>query len=531
LAVGDSYWVTNTIRMAAAQSGTYYLILETDQWKGLHESDTSNNVLVVPVEVTVSPPDLAPIAFQAPERVSGSPNPTVTLVWGVTNQGVGPAAGWGDRVYLSAEPVVNPARETVISWSVESGPLAPGQSYWRTNTVRVPVTESGLYYLILETDADNVLGDSNRANDFMAVPVEFEISPPDLMPSVLQAPTVITGAPNSTVPVVWAVTNQGPGEALATGTWTDRLYWSVCDFLDSSAILVASSSETGPVPIGGAYWRTSQMRIPAVETGTYYLILAANADAALYESDTNNNQLVVALTLLPQRADLKPMIRSAPTQLTGPPRMAVTIVWGVTNTSSQPAIPSQPWWDNVYFSRRPFRDGTEVWLDHMQQPGPLAPGDALWYTNTVRLPIATSSGIYFFILEADAFDSVLESDEDNNVTAVQVAVEVRPPDLAPLALLVPPVITGPPNPVLTLAWGVTNQGTGPALDWSDHVYLSSNSVWEAGDIEIARSVEAGPVEPGQTYWRTNTVRVPAVESGTYSLILRVDASQSIRESD
>jgi len=531
LAVRESYWVTNTIRMAAAQTGVYYLILETDWGNGLHESDTSNNVLVVPVEVTVSPPDLTPIAFRVPERVTSPPNPTVTLVWGVTNQGVGPAEGsLGDRVHLSTEPVVNPARDIVVSWSVENGPLAAGGSYWRTNTVRVPVTKSGTYYLILETDADDGLGDSDRSNDFLAVPVEFEILPPDLTPLALQVPTAITGAPNSTVSVVWGVTNQGTGEAFATGTWTDRLYFSANDFLDSTAVVVATGSETGPVPAGGAYWHTTNMRLPAVEAGIYYFIFAVNADAALYESDTNNNQLVVALTLAPQYADLMPLVGNIPSEITGPPRATVTLEWGVTNQSPQPAIPSQPWWDNVYFSSQPARDGTEVWLSHMQRADPLQPGAACWYTNTVRLPADISSGTYYFIFETDAFNWVSESDEDNNATAVQVTVDVRPPDLVPIALQVPRAIIGPPNPVVTLAWGVTNRGTGPAIDWSDRVCLSTNAVWDAGDTEIVRSVELGPVESGQTYWRTNSVRIPVVQSGIYYLIFKADASESLYES-
>jgi subtilase family serine protease len=531
LAVGGCYWVSNTVRVAAPQSGTYYLILETDWGNDLHESDPNNNLLVVPVSITVLPPDLTPISFQVPERVTGPPNPTVTLVWGVTNQGIGPAEGsLGDRVYLSTEPVVNPANETVVCWNVVNGPLAAGGSYWRTNTVRIPVTESGTYYLILETDADDVLGDSDRSNDMLAVPIEFEILPPDLTPLALHVPTVITGAPNSTVSVVWGVTNQGTGEALATGTWTDRFCFSAIDFLDPTAVVVATGSETGPVPAGGAYWRTTNMRLPAVEAGTYYFIFAANADAALYESDTNNNQMVVPVTLVPERSDLKPVVVDIPAHITGPPRMTVTLVWGVTNQSAAPAIPSKPWSDNVYFCSSPVQDGTDSWLSEVRQAGPLAPGGTYWYTNTVRIPVSRPSGTYYFIFKTDAFNSVSESDEANNVIAVQVSVDVRPPDLVPIALQVPSAIVGPPNPVVTLAWGVTNRGTGPAIDWSDRVYLSTNAVWDAGDTEIVRSVEAGPVEPGQTYWRTNIVRIPVLQSGTYHLIFKADASESLYES-
>jgi len=67
------------------------------------------------------------------------------------------------------------------------------------------------------------------------------------------------------------------------------------------------------------------------------------------------------------------------------------------------------------------------------------------------------------------------------------------PDLTPVSLQVPEVLTGPPNLEVTLVWGVTNHGIGPAIgnsSWSDWVYLSTNAVLASGRWH--RHIRVGP---------------------------------------
>src|SRR5438034_450265 len=98
LARGQVYWRTNTVSLPQ-QSGTYYLIFSADNDGYLFEGNNGNNVLAsVPVTLTyeVRPPVLAPITHIPDQSnimlyASTPESPTVQVVWGVTNQGVGPA--------------------------------------------------------------------------------------------------------------------------------------------------------------------------------------------------------------------------------------------------------------------------------------------------------------------------------------------------------------------------------------------------------------------------------------------------------
>jgi len=137
----------------------------------------------VPFTFNLTPPDLVPITFQAPAVVTGGPNPRVTLVWSVTNQGAGAAepgqwgSYWHDRLYLSGSAALDGTERWVGQWDA-TATLLPGSTYRQTNTVRVPVTDSGTYYLILEANADHVLDEWNVFNNSLAVPVTFNLGDP-----------------------------------------------------------------------------------------------------------------------------------------------------------------------------------------------------------------------------------------------------------------------------------------------------------------------------------------------------------------
>ena len=63
--------------------------------------------------------------------------------------------------------------------------------------------------------------------------------------------------------------------------------------------------------------------------------------------------------------------------------------------------------------------------------------------------------------------------------AVPVTFNIQPPDLAPIRLVAPSDVSGPPNPSVLIAWGVTNRVTGGlplnAPYWIDCLYLSTDT--------------------------------------------------------
>jgi len=237
-------------------------------------------------------PDLVPLALQMPNPVVGPPNPQLTVISGVTNQGSGEAVGfWYDYLYFSTRPVYDSSAIYLAGNSEHN--LAAGGALWATNTVQLPVTQSGQFYLLFKADTYSHLAESDEGNNLLAAPFVFQATPADLAPVALQVPATISGPPYPSVTVAWAVTNQGPGTAL--GYWHDAAWLSTNSVLDGTAQSLGSVFESGPVGVGGTYWSSNTWRLPMVQSGTYYLFVSADVGNLLYEANTNNNTRVATV--------------------------------------------------------------------------------------------------------------------------------------------------------------------------------------------------------------------------------------------
>jgi hypothetical protein len=554
ISAASSYQRTNLVWLPSLTNGSYFILLETDSQASLTESDETNNVLAMPFTfhlVTNALPDLAPVTFQAPIEVRGAPYPTVTVVWGVTNQGIGPSGNlhpW-NAVYVSTNAAFDDYARRVVDWPL-SEPLAPGGAAWGTNRFRLPLTEGGTYYLFFVTDYYRSVAESDENNNVVAVPFTYQIALADLAPLGFQVPVTITGPPNPSVTLVWGVTNQGLGvaEGHASPGWSGFLWWEDRVYISTDPVLengwaeyVGSVLETDPLPAAASYWRTNTLRLPIQQSGTYYLHLRVDASLSLggsvMESVESNNGLVVPFTFQATPPNLAPVVFHAPPEIVSPAHPLVTFVWGVTNQGVGAVESDRGWSDAVFLSATGVLDGTEEAVFGVTETNAVPAGGSYGRTNRVSLPL-NYSGSYYLIFVTDSGRAIAESDEQDNVRVVPFTYDPTPPDLAPVAFRVPTVVTGAPHPRVTLAWEVVNQGVGAAEatnrwqnGWDDRVYLSASPRLDGTEQYVGGWRETTPVSPGSSYRRTNTVRVPVTDSGTYYLIFEANASQALDEWD
>jgi len=536
---GEMYWRTNVVRVSVSRDGTYYMFVKVNCFADeLTESDYSNNVAVAQVTFQITPPDLAPLMFSCPTQVTAA-LPAVTLVWGITNQGPGFAIGgpfpWSDAVTLSS---VNSAGGYVTflqQWCwTQTNALGPGQTYWTTNTIVLPITQNGDYRLTLITDQYDDLAETIKTNNATTVLLSAHLLPSNVAPIYLAAEGPVIGPQNPGATVIWGVTNQGASPAWAGtyGNWQDRLYLSTNSFLDSSAVPVATlTSKTNLIPGGGSYWRTNHVHLPARVSGYYYLILQTDAYNALHQADISQNVAVapVKITVLPL-PDLAPVLFLAPTILTTAPNPRLTFIWGVTNQGTGPAEIQTAWYDGLYLMTAPVPDGSELLVGSYPVTNSLAPGAVYWITNTATLPV-TASGTFYLMCKANCYGSFQEMDLGNNTAVTPVTFNIPIPDLTPIAFQAPAHFAGVPHPRITVVAGVTNQGLGVALPGNDMVYLSATPRRDASALLAATWFRTTPVPPGGTYWVTNTIELPVADSGTYYLVFETDGDNSLNESN
>ena len=237
--------------------------------------------------------DLAPVALLAPTSLNtNKPNPYIQVIWGVTNQGQAAATnvwgGWYDRVWFSTNGVLD-ANSVPIGYFWIYQPLAVGDSYWQTNTVMLPMTASGNYTLFVETDYNNYLFESNKANN-ISLPVSgvLTLVPADLALLAAMAPAVVnTTQAYPTIRVVWGGTNRGP--AAATGGWYDRVWFSTNGVLDGQSQYAGEFYISQNVLAGETYWLTNTITLPMTNGGNFTLFVQADVYNYVYESTKTNN--------------------------------------------------------------------------------------------------------------------------------------------------------------------------------------------------------------------------------------------------
>ncbi|NQT18153.1 MAG: hypothetical protein HQ592_00500 [Planctomycetes bacterium] len=168
---GESYTETMTVTLPTGscyEAGQYSIVVTTNFTHVMFEADTSNNSRAAePITIGAPPsPDLVVAnIFAEPEAFAGQ---EVAVTWTVTNNGPGDADGsWIDRVYLSDDDIPS-GDDVLLGAAAHEGLLGAEQSYLETAQVRLP-DAPGTYWLVVQTDADDVVSESAGEGNNAAV--------------------------------------------------------------------------------------------------------------------------------------------------------------------------------------------------------------------------------------------------------------------------------------------------------------------------------------------------------------------------
>ncbi len=541
----DSYTRTETVMLPHDADGAYYVCVMTDVNNVVYEWEwEDNNSDCRALAVTYAPPDLQ-LAACLVTPLDPSVADTIHVEWSVMNVGSGPvpAQSWTDRVYLSADAVVDAGDTPLGTFSV-SGPLAPGESYLRTAVVDLPgsVTD-GPYHVLVRTNANGAVHEASAADNDCATET-LSILRADLR--ALRCDVFSGGSPIGTVSagvvitIEWAADNAGPGHALIG--WSDTAYLSADATWDPGVdIPLGSMNGTAPLLVGDSYLRTRSVALPINVSGTgYRVIVGIDRDDAVAEEDEGNNTIVSEPfdIIVPDLriAQCGATVDGTPLQFVTPGEQ-VAVQWSVTNHGPG-AVLSGDWTDRIYLSSDEQHDGGDELLAGRVQDGPLVAGGQYTVERVIDMPVLDGAGPFYLIVVADAAHDVPEGEAEGNNTCVYGPFGVEPPNLTLQACAVtaggvPPetVLAGS---VLDVSWTVANTGDGAALltPWRDRIYLSADDVWDGQDTALALHTRNTPLGVGESYTPSRSVALPAgfVSDAVY-LLVRVDADADIDEID
>ncbi|HXV08240.1 MAG TPA: CARDB domain-containing protein, partial [Burkholderiales bacterium] len=449
-------------------------------------------------------PDLTVTAMSTP--ASASAGDTVTVSETTNNVGAGPAPATLTQYFLSADVTLDASDVALGSRAVPA--LGSGTSSTGSAAVTLPSgTANGLWYLIAKADGDDALPESSEFNNTTWRSIQIGV---DLVVYGMSGPSNVS--PGQSITVSDTTRNQGAGTAPASVT---QFFLSSNGTLDAADIALGSRV-VPPLVAGASSSGATALTIPAgTATGYWYVLAKADGPGEVPEASETNNVGSWSIVI---GADL--IVYS----LTGPPTAAAGQSITISDTVRNQGSASAPASVTRYFlSADTMLDAGDVALGERSVPA-LSAGASDTASSALTLPVGTATGAWYVIAKADAGGTVPETSEVNNLNSRWIQIGA---DLMVSAWSAPS--SAGAGESITVTDTTRNQGGGVAQPSVTQYFLSANSILDGADIALgSRTVPA--LESGASSTGSITLTLPAATAnGTWYLIARVDATQTVAE--
>jgi RHS repeat-associated protein len=529
--------------------GVYHLFVLADIYNSEPESNNGNNVSAAfQINASLPPlPDMVVSKVIAPEAAESGTS--ITVNWTVTNQGDGASTRgyWYDLIVLSDDPIwdggdtwLNANGSAYIYYG---GNLAAGASVNRTATVVLPAGLTADKYILVKTNFNGDVyehgadKDNNaRANDWN------EDGEPDLSHIVLpdeNLDVTVFNVPSSaifgnTVDLNWTVKNIGSGATAATA-WYDQIWLSADQTLNTSSDYnLGAVYRSGGLAATAEYTASQTFSLPlspSFVAGTYYFFV---------KTDANGNA--------PETSEADNVEMSGPVTITVPPVPNITIsnvafepastytdrdveiTFTVNNLGTDPT--SSNFYNRVWLSTdQNLSTSSDVLLTEMLFDQVLGNGDHVDLSVTVHLPIARF-GNWYVLVQGDHYNQINEySGENDNLGVSANRLVATLPPLADLSItnndIVAPT-SAIAGQIVPVSWTITNNGDAPASNWTDQIYLSSDSSI-GSDSPYGTFAFNGVLNPGESVTRTQNITLPANQQGDRYIVVYTDSYNVLYE--
>lgn len=329
---------------------------------------------------------------------------------------------------------------------------------------------------------------------------------PDISIGRLQVDSIVPTGPNLSITTTVTLRNFG---TLASGAFKYRLYLSA-DTVYTPGVDAEISPTPRSVASIPALSSTSQTVTGTVArpmSGTYYVLIVADSDGEVNETNEFNNTAINGVPLQ-NGVDL------VAENITGPPLGGPgDPVTNVVTFSNQGIDPAGSVRLRIHLSLDPMLDVT----DRQVYDGTItvAGGQNVQQPITYTLPGNIAAADYFFILEIDPLNTIPELLETNNIKVATARFTAMQADLIieQIRVLRP---AAPFNPATVAFFGepirleavVKNQGGASAPNVRVAFYLSDNETLNGITDPLIIDVPASTLASGQSAMVSTTANVP-----------------------
>jgi subtilase family serine protease len=516
---------------AGMPPGKYYLLLVADHLNQLAESNETNNVLPLALDVVLPNVDLVVNDTRIEEPVAGN---ELGATCNIHNRGTTTAYPVTVGRYLSTDALLS-ADDIFLGQGI-TNPMAGSDtqeaSFWSDEVITIPsATAPGPYYLIFVADYLHQIAETNENNNTTAVALQVRKPNADLVLSGNFAMQPARTAAGAEVQITYKIDNRGttPVNSPTIGYYlsTDAVLSLDDRFIGSDKVRRGED-----VSSSYSYERTGTPTIPrSTLPGTYYLLGVVDYLHEVAESDETNNTRYVPIYVTPTRPDIKVLANPYLSPKQGTPGSRITTESYVYNVGTALAGACQM---GYYLSSDPIFSTNDVRIGSSAVRA-LQAGYSDIVTGSFTIPATTTGGRYYVLFVADYLNQLQDSDRSNNFAFSTFTVNGPPaltrPDLLVLA-----------NPYLSLKQGevgsisnaesyITTTGTDVAGIFEMGYYLSADSVFSTTDVLLGRTVISG-AQVGTSAKVTGAITIPAgTAAGQYYVLFVADHLNQLADSD
>jgi subtilase family serine protease len=507
--------------------GNYY-VLSVGQLLGASEVTTTNNLaysrLTIPA-LTASP-DLAITSLDYNATRPLAAGSTLDLVARAQNLGSRLAQSSEVGYYFSADATLS-ADDQLLARG-QAGVPTDGKSELLYKTLTLPSgIAPGTHYLLAVADHLDLVIEANEQNNVFAAPVLVRAPSIDL--TFGKRRTLSNAQPGAGDRVEVASILQNEGSTLLDSAAVG--YYLSADRLLSTDDVLLGRATAGPLWPGDTYYGsvTRSVTIPVgTAPGKRYLLLVADYQQQLAESDETNNVAAVPLEIVIPAVDLA--ITDPRSINTYPPTVGMPfLVRGtLANRGTTTAYPGTI---SYVFSTDNQLSADDILLD--QSPAlTLAGGGSQVLEQRPVLPASVVPGAYYLLLVADYRQQLAEADETNNIVALPLQVERARIDLTLSynAALLP--TRAPAGTELNVAYYVEDIGNAPVIAPAVGFYLSTDNTLSLDDMLIGSAQLRNTVYPSSSVYLASPIGIPpGTAPGRYYLLGMADFQDSYAETN
>jgi subtilase family serine protease len=528
----SQYSVSTTIFIPLTSSGRHFVYVVTDAVNNVYEHTSEGNNRGASDSMVVKltpPPDLVVGNFIMNDTVSN--NETVSFKYTISNVGGSPTFNTNTDYIFYSQFATFSTSNAVLLRAVSTSVLMNGDSSIKTTSFTMPKNINGRLYLHIMCDyPNNVFEGVNENNNAGLLP--FIIASPNIVDAEVLNNTDDSSGKNTTLN--WKISNIGLGKDVNQPR-RDLIYiGSSSTFKTDSVTLIDSLYYNATIGINESLSKSYVVKIPNGTEGLRYFYVHTDARLQVFENgaDGDNigrgNPINVALSPSP---DLN--VISILTQDTLTAGNYAQINYSINNIGNKTATPQ--WKDRVYLSKDSVFNLTKcIALGTKTVLNAMAVSQSYNDSQLVLIPGSVSAGNYYVYVYTEV-DNVLyeHNSESNNIsrTAKIYANGYPPVDIKIDSITVPDsAYSGNP---MAVSWHVTNIGEATTLAdyWFDRIYLSSDSILDASDLQMGNVQISKKLQKDSSYTYSGNFNVPNGKSGMFYLLVKADVNDENNDED